>query len=117
MTRQEQVTLVALGLAALLALGILAWQRRTPLLQMEGAASMVEEEVFDARLAAARTVDVNTASASDLARLPEIGPALAQRIVAYRARHGHFREPRELLQVNGIGPRTLEAIEEHITVR
>lgn len=47
--------------------------------------------------------DVNTASAADLACLPGIGPALAQRIVTWRTAHGPFREVQRLEEVPGIG--------------
>lgn len=46
---------------------------------------------------------LNRASAAELACLPGIGPALAARIVEDRARHGPFREVKELERVAGIG--------------
>lgn len=49
-------------------------------------------------------VDLNAASAAELDALPGIGPALAERIVAWRAGHGRFRGVEELEQVPGIGP-------------
>lgn len=55
-------------------------------------------------------IDPNRASASDLTRLPGIGPALAGRIVADRGQNGVFRSPESLLRVHGIGPKTLERI-------
>ena len=44
--------------------------------------------------AASPAVDLNLATAQDLDRLPGIGPAKAQAIVAYRERHGPFRPAR-----------------------
>jgi competence protein ComEA len=55
-------------------------------------------------------IDPNRASASELTRLPGIGPALAGRIVADRGQNGVFRSPEALLRVHGIGPKTLERI-------
>lgn len=55
-------------------------------------------------------VDVNRAGAAELAAIPEVGPALAGRIVAYRQQVGGIRRPEQLLEVRGIGPKTLEAI-------
>ncbi|HZG43839.1 MAG TPA: helix-hairpin-helix domain-containing protein, partial [Longimicrobium sp.] len=52
-------------------------------------------------------VDVNTASAEELAALPGIGPSLAGRIVAWRTRNGRFRSPEALEEVPGIGPSTV----------
>jgi len=42
--------------------------------------------------------------------------ALAHRIVAYRQRHGRFRTLEELEQVEGIGPKTSEALEDYVRV-
>ena len=55
-------------------------------------------------------IDPNRASASELVRLPGIGPALAGRIVADRDQHGGFPSPEALLRVRGIGPKTLDRI-------
>ena len=55
-------------------------------------------------------IDVNRASASELVRLPGIGPSLAGRILADRDQHGGFPSPEALLRVRGIGPKTLERI-------
>jgi competence protein ComEA len=61
-------------------------------------------------------ININTASASDLEALPGIGPALAQRIVAFREERGGFRTIEELLEVSGIGPRTFENLRDLVTV-
>ncbi|MFL5383725.1 MAG: ComEA family DNA-binding protein [Longimicrobiaceae bacterium] len=55
---------------------------------------------------AGAVVDLNRASAEELRALPGIGPALAARIVAWRAAHGPFRSPDDLVQVPGIGSKT-----------
>lgn len=60
-------------------------------------------------------ININTASAEELQRLPYIGPTLAQRIVAYREAHGPFREVTDLLQVPGIGPAIFSAIRDLVT--
>ena len=61
-------------------------------------------------------LDLNTATAQDLDALPGIGPALAQRIVDYRAAHGPFRTVEDLLQVSGIGPKKLNNIKPHLMI-
>ncbi len=61
-------------------------------------------------------VNINTASAGELETLPGVGPVLAQRIIDYREQHGPFRTPSDLQKVSGIGPKTFESIEPHITV-
>ncbi len=62
-------------------------------------------------------VNLNRATASELRQLPGIGPVTADRIVAHREQHGPFRAPEDLIQVSGIGPRTLERLAPLITVR
>jgi comEA protein len=55
-------------------------------------------------------VNVNTASARELERLPGIGPVIAARIEEYRDEHGAFGSLDELDNVPGIGAKRLEAI-------
>ncbi len=59
---------------------------------------------------AAEAVDLNTATAAELDALPGIGPALATRILEWRAEHGRFRDIAELEQVRGIGPRMMQRL-------
>ncbi len=61
-------------------------------------------------------VNLNTATVEELDTLDGIGPALAGRIVEYRASHGPFRSVSDVLQVRGIGPRTLEGFADQVTV-
>jgi competence ComEA-like helix-hairpin-helix protein len=57
-------------------------------------------------------IDVNLADADLLATLPGIGPSLARRIADYRSEHGMFKATDDLLNVNGIGPATLERLKD-----
>ena len=66
---------------------------------------------------AAVPLDLNRASVQELDALPGIGPVLAERIVAYRERHGPFRAPEELRAVRGIGPRLLARLRPRVEVR
>jgi competence protein ComEA len=60
-------------------------------------------------LAAAQgVVNVNTASAAELERLPGVGPSLAARIVEHREKNGAFKAVDDLLLVRGIGEKSLE---------
>lgn len=60
-------------------------------------------------------IDVNRADAAELERLPEVGPAIARRIVRSRELHGPFRSVEDLLRVPGIGPARLDAIRPRAT--
>lgn len=64
----------------------------------------------------AKPVDLNRASAEELARLPGVGPALARRIVDERERRGRFDSPEALRGILGLGPKKLGAIRHLITI-
>jgi competence protein ComEA len=61
-------------------------------------------------------VDLNTANARDLQRLPGIGPELASRIVAYRRENGPFRSIDQLTDVRGVGPKSVARLRSLVTV-
>jgi competence ComEA-like helix-hairpin-helix protein len=47
-------------------------------------------------------ININTASAEELEKLPHVGAKTAREIVAYRAEFGKFRKPEHLMLVSGI---------------
>lgn len=61
-------------------------------------------------------LDINTATAEELAELPGIGAVLAGRIVDYRTEHGPFETEEALTAVSGIGEKKLAELEGRITV-
>ena len=61
-------------------------------------------------------IDINKASAVELAKLPRVGPALAQRIIEYREQNGGFRKVDDLMSVKGIGQKTFEQMKDQVTV-
>jgi competence protein ComEA len=61
-------------------------------------------------------INVNTASAEELTALPGIGKSYADRIVEYREKNGPFKKVDDLLNVRGIGEKTLERIRDRVTV-
>ena len=60
-------------------------------------------------------VNINDATADQLGYLPGIGPAKAERIVAYRAKHV-FKGPLELARVKGIGLKTAHKLKGWLRV-
>lgn len=61
-------------------------------------------------------VNINAASVHHLQRIDGIGETRAQAIVEYRETHGGFQSVDELVNVSGIGEKTLDAIRDKITV-
>ena len=115
---------VVLGLTLLFVLGTLWWfhstrpqegvtlvevsedrQAVTPVEKPE-APGMLEGEVLD----------LNTATLSDLTRLPGIGQTKAQAILDWREAHGPFRAVEDLLSVDGIGEKTWETLRPYVRV-
>ncbi len=117
LTPGEQRVLTVLGLLFLTGLVVMLWQyaRATPL-TVEHAGQPADAAHWDQALEQARRLNLNTASAVELERLPEIGPSLARRIVEYRQAHGRFQSTAELNNVPGIGPKTLQQVEPYVHV-
>jgi competence ComEA-like helix-hairpin-helix protein len=65
-------------------------------------------------LAQSEQINVDLAPASELARLPRVGPRLAKTIVADRQAHGPFGSLDGLDRVAGIGPGLLKTIGPHV---
>jgi competence protein ComEA len=63
-----------------------------------------------------QTVNVNTATESELTQLPGVGPSLATRIVEYRQSNGPFQTPDDLQNVSGIGPSKFAKMEPFIRI-
>jgi competence protein ComEA len=61
-------------------------------------------------------LDLNRATARDLERLPGIGPALAERIVASREQTGGFQSIEDLRRVPGLGRATISRLRDRIAV-
>jgi competence ComEA-like helix-hairpin-helix protein len=55
-------------------------------------------------------VNLNSCSADNLAQIRGIGPAMAKRIIEFRAVHGPFNSLEELCQIPGIGRKTFRAL-------
>jgi len=62
-------------------------------------------------------IDINGAGYYDLQTLPEIGPVIAGRIIAYRDSVGRFEQVEDLLKISGIGPAKLGKIRDRVRIR
>ncbi|MCA9859741.1 MAG: ComEA family DNA-binding protein [Thermomicrobiales bacterium] len=61
-------------------------------------------------------IDINTANADELDRLPGIGPALADAIIEYRTENGPFTSVDQLARVPGISARMVDDMRELVTI-
>jgi len=60
-------------------------------------------------------VNINTADEPTLETLPRVGPAMAARILAWRAANGRFTAIEDLMSVSGIGEKTFEGLKDLVT--
>ncbi|MED1508072.1 MULTISPECIES: helix-hairpin-helix domain-containing protein [Bacillus] len=72
----------------------------------EGAASSKKEG----------KVQINTASKEQLEKITGIGSRKAESILKYREEHGPFQKIEDLLEIDGIGTKSLEKIKDQIII-
>ncbi len=61
-------------------------------------------------------INVNTATADSLSTVPGIGPKKADRILDYRNKNGKFSSIEGLLEVKGIGEKSLKKMRPYLTI-
>lgn len=66
--------------------------------------------------AEAGKVNVNTASAEQIALLPRVGPSIAARVVEFREANGKFAAAEDLMLIRGIGEKTFELLEPYVAL-
>jgi competence ComEA-like helix-hairpin-helix protein len=79
-------------------------------------AELARERIRTTPLAPGERIDPNRADALQLDRLPRVGAAMAERLVAWRGEHGPFRTLADLDAVPGVGPTLLESLAPHLTL-
>lgn len=85
------------------------------LLTMKSLITLVATGLFSIWAWAAQPVNVNLASAEEIAEsLKGIGLSKAEAIVTYRNENGEFKHVDELVNVKGIGIRTVDINREYI---
>ncbi|MFD1335410.1 helix-hairpin-helix domain-containing protein [Oceanobacillus iheyensis] len=61
-------------------------------------------------------IRINYASVQEIEHLPGIGPSKAETIFQYREENGLFRELEDLLNISGIGEKTIESLRDYIQI-
>jgi competence protein ComEA len=65
---------------------------------------------------AAAPVNLNTATAEQLATIPGVGPKMAERIIEYRQKNGGFKKVEDLMNVSGVGEKSFLKMKPLVTV-
>ena len=82
---------------------------------MKSLAALLATGLFSIWAWAAQPVNVNSAGAEEIAEaLKGVGLSKAEAIVSYRDQHGLFNHVDELVNVKGIGIRTVDINREYI---
>ncbi len=63
-----------------------------------------------------KLISINSAGLEELCMLPGVGPAIAERIIAYRDENAGFKSLADIMNVKGIGKATYEKIKGYITL-
>jgi len=96
------------------------WKIALPLLlsmSLSGARAATPTKGADgASTAATGTINLNSASAEQIALLPRVGLKLAERVVAYRKTNGPFKKVEDLMEVKGVGEKLFVVLRPHLTV-
>lgn len=119
---------LAIAIAALLVTAGTTWMGSAPALAAPAASAAAPTTTAaagdDDRPAPRRTgksvsgkLNLNTATADQLILLPGVGPSKAERIVAFRAKHGPFKRVADLRRVKGFGYRSLKKLEPFLDVK
>ena len=66
--------------------------------------------------AAGKKININQASATELALLPRVGAKQAERIVEYRKAHGQFGQIEELMEVKGVGEKLFGQLKPYLSL-
>jgi competence protein ComEA len=65
---------------------------------------------------AAAPVNLNTATAEQLATIPGVGAKMAERIIDYRQKNGGFKKIEDLMNVSGVGEKSFLKMKPLVTV-
>jgi competence ComEA-like helix-hairpin-helix protein len=108
--------LVLLSFAVLVPTSACVKRHRESSLSNQSAAIIPSQNQNVIETAATPRININTASARELEKLPGIGKGLAARIVEHREKYGLFRRPEHLIMVRGISDKRFRTLRNLITV-
>ena len=107
LTHQEKQVLLFLGLVVLTGITVNHLVKNS---------SRVQEFISSPSISHPQIINLNKAAQEELEKLPGIGPALAERIIAFRIANGSFKTIEDIKEVKGIGAHKFEMIKDWISV-
>jgi competence protein ComEA len=69
-----------------------------------------------ATVVSTEVVNLNSATAAQIASLPGVGPKTAELVIQYRTKNGPFKKIEEVMNVRGIGEKSFLKIKDQLTV-
>lgn len=119
-TEKLMFALAAAFLLALFVFGIMSSRPGRVVTEFSADPSRVltaaDDGEEDMELLPGETVDINSADAAGLQKIPGIGQVLAGRIIEKREELHGFSDINELAMVKGIGEKTLDEIKDYVTI-
>jgi competence protein ComEA len=96
-------------------MAVLALSHATPSLA-QTAAKPAKSAKPAVSAASTEIINLNTATATQIASLPGIGPKTADLIVQYRQKNGPFKKVEEIMNVRGVGEKSFLKLKSRLTV-
>ncbi|MGI8556489.1 MAG: ComEA family DNA-binding protein [Pyrinomonadaceae bacterium] len=72
--------------------------------------------VQNSQIVSANAVNINTATAAELEKLPRVGPETARKIIEYREKYGKFRRTENLILVDGMSDKKFRGLQNLVRV-
>ena len=119
-TKYERITVIILSLLLLAGAILLYLRTSRPFKEItitkNGMEQIVSLKEVEEDLVESRRVDLNTATQEELETIPGVGEATALKIIEHRETRGSFESVSDLLRIDGIGEKKLEAMREFVKV-
>lgn len=107
-------SLLALAAALVVMSSLLVAQSGGP--RPQGGGGRAAKPPVTATTMSTDVVNLNSATAAQIASLPGIGPKTAELVVQYRTKNGPFKKIEEIMNVRGIGEKSFLRIKDRLTV-
>ena len=91
-------------------------KKKTEKVKEKSESRQAEKQSQKNRAKKKELININQASADELAELPGIGNAYAERIAAYREKNGEFKKKFDLTKVKGIGKKKYQKISNLLSI-